>query len=121
MGYLYLGLSFLGVTIVSFSDSHSPEPKSEHPRSRPLFGDLLALNAALFYALYVTLLKKVIRSENRIDMQLFFGFVGLCNVSTFWPIGFLLDFLHIEGMELPTRRKDIAALLLNVCCFLVFL
>ncbi|KDQ30683.1 hypothetical protein PLEOSDRAFT_1074969 [Pleurotus ostreatus PC15] len=37
--------------------------------------DSLALLSAVFYALYVILLKVRIKSESRIDMQLFFGFM----------------------------------------------
>jgi len=42
-----------------------------------ILGNILALLSALFYAMYVILLKVRIKAEYRIDMQLFFGFVGL--------------------------------------------
>ena len=61
----------------------------------------MALLSALFYALYVTLLKVRIRSESRIDMQLFFGFVGLFNILMTWPIGVILHLTGIETFELP--------------------
>lgn len=70
--------------------------------------------SALFYALYVTLLKVRIREESRIDMQLFFGFVGLFNIVGTWPIGILLHLTGLEKFELPHSSKTIAALLINV-------
>lgn len=79
-----------------------------------ILGDALALLSALFYALYVTLLKVRIRSESRIDMQLFFGFVGLFNILTCWPIGILLHITGVERFEMPYTSKAVLALLINV-------
>lgn len=81
---------------------------------RSLVGDGLALLSALFYAVYVILLKVRIRSECRIDMQLFFGFVGLFSIVTLWPIGLLLHFAGVEKVELPTSRRVLVGLLVNV-------
>lgn len=80
----------------------------------PIVGDSLALLSALFYALYVTLLKVRVREESRVDMQLFFGFVGLFNVLFSWPIGVLLHFAHVERFELPSTRGVLVAVLINV-------
>ena len=120
--------SFAGVILVSLSDSGSaPPPPSLQPTPVPtstttlrnghlsLFGDWLALLSALFYAFYVTLLKVRIRSESRIDMQLFFGFVGLFNILACWPIGVLLHFTGAERFEMPGSRRAVAGLLVNVC------
>jgi len=81
---------------------------------RTLLGDCLALLSALFYAIYVILLKVRIRSESRIDMQLFFGFVGLFNILACWPIGVVLHFTGVERFELPTTGRAVAGLLVNV-------
>ena len=80
----------------------------------PIIGDVLALLSALFYALYVTLLKVRIRTESRIDMQLFFGFVGLFNILTCWPIGVILHLTGVEPFQLPSTRTAVVALLINV-------
>jgi solute carrier family 35 protein F5 len=117
--------SFAGVILVSLSDSGSAPPPSQ-PTPVPtsttlrnghlsLLGDWLALLSALFYAFYVTLLKVRIRSESRIDMQLFFGFVGLFNIIACWPIGVLLHFTGAERFEMPGSRRAVAGLLVNVC------
>jgi len=77
-------------------------------------GDVLALLSAIFYALYVILLKVRIRSESRIDMQLFFGFLGLFNITTFWPLGLFLHFVGVEKFQMPNSRQVIGAILVNV-------
>ncbi|KAH9082126.1 hypothetical protein EDB83DRAFT_2336608 [Lactarius deliciosus] len=79
-----------------------------------LLGDCLALLSALFYAFYVILLKVRIRSESRIDMQLFFGFVGLFNILACWPIGVVLHFTGVERFELPASGRAVAGLLVNM-------
>lgn len=124
-------ICFTGVILVSLSDaSHSKNPASQTPPARnpptpsptitlehvsqPLLGDFLALISALFYALYVILLKVRIKSEERIDMQLFFGFVGLFNVLACWPMGFLLHWTGAETFELPTKATEWYAIIINM-------
>jgi solute carrier family 35 protein F5 len=123
--------SFTGVLLVSLSDaSHSKNPPSQTPPdpssttippisvfehvSQPLLGDVLALISALFYALYVILLKVRIKNEERIDMQLFFGFVGLFNVLVCWPMGVILHLTGAEPFELPTKAAEWYAIVINV-------
>lgn len=111
--------------LVSLSDSRPSTSPTVAVRSPPALavatesvatlGDLLALASALFYALYVTLLKVRIKSESRIDMQLFFGFVGLVNVLACWPIGLLLHLAGFEVFEIPPTRKAWQTILVNVC------
>ncbi|KAI6142983.1 hypothetical protein BKA82DRAFT_4187385 [Pisolithus tinctorius] len=110
-------LSFGGVVLVSFSDS-SQDPG---PYSMPgpfhlllVIGDILALLSALLYAIYMILLKVKIREESRIDMQLFFGFVGLFNIFLCWPIGLLLHIFGVERLELPNTRQTLVAIIVNM-------
>ncbi|KAJ7110100.1 hypothetical protein C8R44DRAFT_801373 [Mycena epipterygia] len=115
--------SFGGVLLVSLSDSVQPKQPSgaaSRPLAhvtelapRPILGDSLALISALFYALYVILLKVQMRSESRVDMQLFFGFVGLFNILSCWPIGIFLHLIGAEPFELPNRAA-VAALVINM-------
>jgi len=90
---------------VSPWDGYSPSP---------IFGDTLALLSAMFYALYVILLKARIHTESRIDMQVFFGFVGLFNVLACWPIGVILHLAGWETLELPETRNAWAAIFINM-------
>lgn len=109
--------------LVSLSDAETKKLSgpASHPKlelatigSRATFGDILALISALFYALYVILLKVRIKSESRVDMQLFFGFVGLFNISSLWPIGVVLHFTKGEVFEWPSNPKAMYAILINV-------
>ncbi|KAI6145826.1 hypothetical protein BKA82DRAFT_4161769 [Pisolithus tinctorius] len=110
-------LSFGGVVLVSFSDSsQDPGPYSMTGPFHLLLviGDILALLSALLYAIYMILLKVKIREESRIDMQLFFGFVGLFNIFLCWPIGLLLHIFGVERLELPNTRQTLVAIIVNM-------
>ncbi|KAJ9117446.1 hypothetical protein QFC22_004296 [Naganishia vaughanmartiniae] len=72
----------------------------------PLAGDLLALLSAVCYAVYVILLKVKIEDEERVDMQLFFGFVGLFNTLFLLPVIPILHYFGIETFQLPNRRDE---------------
>jgi solute carrier family 35, member F5 len=102
--------------LVSLSDSskgqENPNDSSSHPNA--LLGDLLALVSAVFYALYVTLLKARIREESRIDMKLFFGFVGLYNILLSWILGLMLHVLGIEKFQIPSGRNILLGIAVNV-------
>ena len=58
--------NFLYIYSVSLSDEHGGGTEN-------LWGDLLALLSALSYALYVTLFKKYVKNEERMDNTLFLG------------------------------------------------
>lgn len=79
-----------------------------------MLGDALALLSALFYAIYVILLKVRIGDESRIDMQLFFGFVGLFNIVVCWPVGLVLHLTGGEVFEWPAGGRMWGAILINV-------
>ncbi|EDR15641.1 uncharacterized protein LACBIDRAFT_181179 [Laccaria bicolor S238N-H82] len=117
--------SFTGVVLVSLSDSKSSQQPSgpasrsslhqvTHRLPHPILGDTLALISALFYALYVILLKVRIKSESRVDMQLFFGFVGLFSVVMCWPVGLVLHLTGGETFELPRGGKVLTGVLINM-------
>ncbi|KAF9507762.1 hypothetical protein BS47DRAFT_277779 [Hydnum rufescens UP504] len=114
--------SFLGVVLVSLADSDSPDsplrgrPFSPEggPSRRPLLGDILGLLSAIFYAFYVILLKVRIQDESRVNMRLFFGFVGLFNVLCMWPIGFLLHWTKLEPFRLPSSKMQWVAIAVNM-------
>ncbi|KAF7784410.1 hypothetical protein Agabi119p4_575 [Agaricus bisporus var. burnettii] len=122
-------ISFLGVVLVSLSDSQASTASGQSSSldstlrstdsSLPLFGDVLALISAFFYAVYVVFLKVKIGDESRIDTQLLLGFVGLFNLLTCWPLGVLLHWFHIERFELPTMSAQWYALLAITIIFLL--
>jgi len=89
-----------GVTIVSLRDSES-ETASSAEGTIILLGDFIALLGAGFYGCYTTLLKLRIQHESRVDMTLFFGFVGLYCLIFLWPFIVVLSVLGVEPFELP--------------------
>lgn len=70
--------------------------------------------SAMFYAIYLIFLKVRIKEESRIDMQLFFGYVGLFNIALCWPVALLLHWLGVESLEFPDTREAIFSILANV-------
>ena len=82
----------------SYNNYNDPE---DNPPTNPLFGDFLALIGAFFYGCYTVLLKLRIQNESRINMPLFFGFVGILNVILLWPIFLVLHFTGLEQLQLP--------------------
>lgn len=83
-------------------------------KSRAMLGDALALISALFGAVCVILLKVGIKDESRVDMQLFFGLVGLFNLLFLWPIGLILHLTGAEKFGLPRSKQDLYAIVTNV-------
>ena len=65
--------SFLGVVLVTKSDSAISPASSDNLPSQPLLGDLFALLSAAMYAVYVILMKVAIGDEERADMRLLLG------------------------------------------------
>ncbi|KAJ4486282.1 hypothetical protein J3R30DRAFT_3445609 [Lentinula aciculospora] len=113
--------SFIGVILVALSDSSQTSSESDNLVSttisistRHALGDSFAVLSAVFYAFYVILLKVRIRSESRIDMTMFFGFVGLFNIILCWPIGVVLHLTGVEEFELPSSGRAVGALLINM-------
>lgn len=73
----------------------------------------MALTSALSYATYITLLKVRVGDESRVDMQQFFGFVGLFNVVFLWPGFFVMHYTGLERFEIPVDRSVITILVVN--------
>ncbi|XP_074042476.1 solute carrier family 35, member F5 isoform X1 [Leptinotarsa decemlineata] len=99
-----VSLSIMGIVLVSFSDL-SLEPKIP-------FGAVLSLFSAFLYAVYLVFLRRKVDHEDKIDIPLFFGFVGLFNLILLWPVFFFLHFSKVEVFEWPTREQ-LLLLLLN--------
>ncbi|KAI8985168.1 hypothetical protein BDB01DRAFT_100810 [Pilobolus umbonatus] len=108
--------SLMGIILVSYSDhttKHQLPLLEERSLPRALIGDLLALIGALFYGFYTILLKLRIGSEDRIDMSLFFGFVGAFNILLLWPMIPILDFIGLESFEFPMNYTLWSMIMLN--------
>ncbi|XP_031616367.1 solute carrier family 35 member F5 [Contarinia nasturtii] len=95
-------LCIAGVVMVTITDVQGPKMSK---------GVVLALLSAFFYASYLVLVKHKSDTEEKIDIPLFFGFVGLWNLLLMWPIFFVLNFTQIESFELPNQRQFIVLFL----------
>jgi solute carrier family 35 protein F5 len=110
-----MNFSLIGVSLVSYADKNASNMPIESPSSpsNPLLGDILALLGAFFYGCYTILLKVRIQDESRLDMSLFFGFVGAFNVVLLWPCFGILHALGIERLELPSTAAVWGLIFLN--------
>ena len=93
--------SLAGVVLISSVDlsGASDDNRGSFPHKTTgqiAVGDAMAFFSAIIYGVYVTVMKRRVGNEDRVDMQLFFGIVGLLNVLLLWP-GFIL--LHVTGIE----------------------
>ncbi|RIA99704.1 hypothetical protein C1645_811053 [Glomus cerebriforme] len=97
-------ISFFGVYLITngvASNTTSEDHDDNSFPSNPLLGNFLALIGAFFYGCYTVLLKLRIQNESRVNMPLFFGFVGIINVILLWPIFLILHFIGLEQLQLP--------------------
>ncbi|PSN47358.1 Solute carrier family 35 member F5 [Blattella germanica] len=66
-------------------------------------GAILALVSAFFYATYLVFLQRKVDNEDKMDIPMFFGFVGLFNLLLLWPLFFILHYSKWELFEWPTK------------------
>uniref|UniRef100_A0A803XNW6 Solute carrier family 35 member F5 n=1 Tax=Meleagris gallopavo TaxID=9103 RepID=A0A803XNW6_MELGA len=78
-------LSIGGVVLVNLSGS-------EKSPGRDTIGSLWSLVGAMLYAV-----------EDKLDIPMFFGFVGLFNLLLLWPGFFLLHYTGFEAFEFPSK------------------
>jgi solute carrier family 35 protein F5 len=76
-------------------------------------GNILALASAVLYGLYAVFLKKRLGDESRVDMMLFFGFVGFFNTICLWPFIIVLHYTGLEIFSLPPTREVTTVLIAN--------
>ena len=106
--HIHFTCSISGVLLVSTADL------GQQNSSNDWRGDLLALASAIFYGLYITMMKVATKKNNyELDTVLFFGFVGLFNVFLLAPLFPALQFLGLESFQLPPTREIWIAIGLN--------
>ncbi|KAL4947633.1 hypothetical protein BDW69DRAFT_110042 [Aspergillus filifer] len=119
--------SLLGIILISRVDLSTDDPSngadngtgnggSRFPQKSPAeiaLGDSMAAFSAIMYGVYTIVLKRQVGDESRVNMQLFFGLVGVFNALFLWP-GFLI--LHLTGIEpfsLPDSGRVWMIILIN--------
>ncbi|KIW85980.1 hypothetical protein Z517_01374 [Fonsecaea pedrosoi CBS 271.37] len=80
-------------------------------------GDAFALLSAIIYGVYtVTLKKTTLKALPRsLNMPLFFGLVGTCNLILLFPLFPILHFTGLEPFAFPPSRRIWTILLINSC------
>lgn len=91
-------ISVTGVGIITYVDENQIET------SKIPTGAIWALIGAGSYAAYLVFLRRRVENESKLDIPMFFGFVGLFNLTLLWPG---LYILHVTGIEpfYPLVRK----------------
>lgn len=96
--------SLVGVVLISTVDltggsSGDQGSFPEKTTAQVAVGDSMALFSAVIYGLYVTVMKRRVQDEDRVDMRLFFGLVGVYTLVFLWPLFFILNWTDIEPVR----------------------
>ncbi|GIZ44815.1 hypothetical protein CKM354_000800200 [Cercospora kikuchii] len=112
--------SLAGITLISCLDLSGKTNDDEHRGDFPqkslkeiAIGDFIAFLSAVMYGLYAVFMKKRIGDESKVDMPLFFGFVGLINVLIAWPGLIILHYTGAETFQLPPTGEVTLVVFLN--------
>ena len=103
--------SLAGIILISSVDLSGPDNDQNRgnfphkTQAEIAIGDLMAFGSAVMYGLYAIVMKKRIGNEDRVNMPLFFGLVGLFNVIFLWPGFLVLHFTGLEKFQIPPTRK----------------
>ncbi|KAL7945584.1 hypothetical protein V8C42DRAFT_323574 [Trichoderma barbatum] len=110
--------SLAGIILISMVDlsGKSDENRGSFPHKTPgqiALGDAMAFLSAVIYGIYVTVMKRRVGDEDRVNMQLFFGLVGVFNLALLWPLFFILHWTGIEPFELPPTSQVWIIIIVN--------
>ncbi|KAF2762822.1 hypothetical protein EJ05DRAFT_459628 [Pseudovirgaria hyperparasitica] len=116
--------SLAGVALISLVDmtGDNDENRGDFPHKSHreiITGDSMAFISALLYAGYTIMMKKRIGDESRVNMMLFFGFIGIFNVIALWPGFVLLHITGVETFELPPTQWVLTIVMINSASSLV--
>ena len=100
--------SMAGIVLISTVDltgasDHDRGTFPEKTAAQTAVGDLMAFLSAVVYGMYVTVMKRRVGNEDKVDMKLFFGMVGVWNLLLLWPIFFILHWTGIEPVRNVSR------------------
>ncbi|KAG9236588.1 hypothetical protein BJ875DRAFT_217990 [Amylocarpus encephaloides] len=104
------------ISTVDLSAKDNDENRGNFPhKTRPqiAIGDAMAFGSAVMYGIYAIVMKKRIGNEDRVNMPLFFGLVGLFNCLLLWPGFFILHFTGVEEFQMPPTTKIWLVVLAN--------
>lgn len=103
--------SLIGVVLISTVDltGGSSDDQGSFPdktTAQVALGDSMALFSAVIYGLYVTVMKRRVQDEDRVDMRMFFGLVGVFTLVFGWPLFFILHWTNIEPVSDSLRHDE---------------
>ncbi|KAL4968829.1 DMT family transporter [Aspergillus stella-maris] len=104
------------VDLSSTNDPSSGASGSHFPQKSPAeiaLGDSMAAFSAIMYGVYTIVLKRQVGDESRVNMQLFFGLVGVFNALFLWPGFLILHITEIEPFSLPDSSRVWGIILIN--------
>ena len=100
------GIILISTVDLSRKDNDQNRGKFPHKSQGEIaVGDAMAFGSAIMYGLYTVVMKKRIGNEDRVNMPLFFGLVGLFNVIFLWPGFLILHFTGVERFAFPPTGK----------------
>ncbi|SPO00669.1 related to integral membrane protein [Cephalotrichum gorgonifer] len=110
--------SLTGVILISTVDltGKSDENRGNFPHKtfgQIALGDAMALVSAIIYGVYVTVMKRKVGDENKVNMPLFFGLVGMFILVLLWPMFFILHFTGMEPFAMPPTARIWLIILAN--------
>lgn len=104
--------SLIGIILISTVDltGNSDEHRGSFPHKTTgqiAIGDSMALISAVVYGMYVTVMKRRVGDEDKVDMRLFFGLVGVFNLIFLWPLFFVFHWTGIEPVSLMFNIRHV--------------
>lgn len=116
--------SLTGIFLISRVDISGGN--DEHRGSFPhkttaeiIVGNAMAAFSAILYGIYTIVMKRQVGDESHVNMQLFFGLVGLWNTLLLWPGFFVLHFTSFETFAFPATNRIWMIVLVNAIVSLV--
>eukprot|EP00252_Welwitschia_mirabilis_P003134 TRINITY_DN1321_c0_g1_i1.p1 TRINITY_DN1321_c0_g1~~TRINITY_DN1321_c0_g1_i1.p1 ORF type:complete len:330 (-),score=36.31 TRINITY_DN1321_c0_g1_i1:579-1568(-) len=106
MKFVSILLCMIGSITVGLGDTESD---GNNLAKNPLLGDFLCIMSAIFYALYTSLIRKMLPDEEKHKVHVstahFLGFLGLFNMIIFFPVVLILHLTKVESFHQLTLTR----------------